>query len=112
MTALTLLTSCGPNREDEIRLVQEEYSALDCDSIRLEHELLGKMIEEENRSNVKTAAVNIAVGVISFLATRSGGFSIGNGDDKEAYKKALRLEALTNLVAECDSAEIQTGVNK
>ena len=55
--------------EEMVKLVEDEYSALDCDILKVEQDLLTQMIEEEERSLAKANTVNLAIGLISIAAT-------------------------------------------
>ncbi len=96
---LLSLTACGPSHEEMVKLVEDEYSALDCDILKVEQDLLTQMIEEEERSLAKANTVNLAIGLISIAATGSGSFS--GADNKKLGGYRLRLEAINNLVDAC-----------
>ena len=99
LTALLSLAACGPSHEEMVKLVEDEYSVLDCDILKVEQDLLTQMIEEEERSLTKANAINFAIGLISIAATGSGSFSGADNKDLDKYK--LRLEAINNLVDAC-----------
>jgi len=96
---LLSLTACGPSHEEMVRLVEDEYSVLDCDILKVEQDLLTQMIEEEERSLAKANAVNFAIGLISIATKGAGSFSGAN--DRHLDKYRLRLEAINNLVDAC-----------
>jgi hypothetical protein len=99
LAVLLSLAACGPSHEEMVKLVEDEYSVLDCDILKVEQDLLTQMIEEEERSLAKANAVNFAIGLISIVATGSGSFSGADNKDLDKYK--LRLEAINNLVKDC-----------
>lgn len=90
------LTGCGTSREEKIRAIEEEYSVLDYDVLKVEQDLLTQMVAEQKKSLAVMNVASIAVGLLSIAATGSGGFSTSGSKQLEEDK--LRLEALTNLV--------------
>ena len=99
---LLLLVGCGPSRNELVNKIAAEYSVLDCDTLRLEYELLDKMIKEERRAQEKTALTNLAVGIVSTLIRGYGGSQAQDKEKQEKlYKDELRLEAIKGLVNKC-----------
>lgn len=95
----SLLVACGPSHEELIRSMEEEYSVLDCDILKIEQDLLSQTIAEEEKSLSKTNLLNLAVGLLSIATTGSGGYS--GKDDKHLQKSKLQLEAINNLLLKC-----------
>ncbi len=93
------LTGCGSSREERIRAIEDEYSVLDCNVLKVEQDLLTQMVAEQEKSLAAMNVASIAVGLLSIATTGSGGFSTSGSKQLEEDK--LRLEALTNLVDEC-----------
>ena len=92
------LAGCGPSREEMVKTIEDEYSVLDYDVLKVEQDLLTQMVAEQEKSLAAMNAASIAVGLLSIATTGSGGFSTSSSKHLEEDK--LRLEALTNLVDE------------
>lgn len=92
------LAGCGPSREEKIRAIEEEYSVLGYDILKVEQDLLEQMVAEQEKSLEAMNVASVAVGLLSFATRGGGGFATADSKQLEADK--LRLEALTNLVDE------------
>lgn len=92
------LAGCGPSREEQIKAIEEEYSVLDYDILKVEQDLLTQMVAEQEKSLAAMNVASIAVGVLSIATRGVGGFA--TADSKQLDADRLRLEALTNLVDE------------
>ncbi len=92
------LAGCGPSREEMVKTIEDEYSVLDYDILKVEQDLLTQMVAEQEKSLAAMNVASIAVGLLSIATTGSGGFSTSGSKQLEADK--LRLEALTNLLDE------------
>jgi len=92
------LTGCGPSREEMVKTLEDEYSVLDYDILKVEQDLLTQMVAEQEKSLNAMNVASIAVGLLSIATTGSGRISTAGSKQLEADK--LKLEALTNLVDE------------
>ena len=92
------LAGCGPSREEMVKTIEDEYSVLDYDILKVEQDLLTQMVAEQEKSLTAMNVASIAVGLLSIATTGSGSFSTAGSE--QLNKDKLRLEALTNLVDE------------
>ncbi len=92
------LTGCGSSHEERIRAIEDEYSVLDDDILRVEQDLLTQMVAEQEKSLMAMNVASIAIGLLSIATRGSGGFSTSGS--KQLDEDKLRLEALTNLLDE------------
>ena len=92
------LVGCGSSREEMVKTIEEEYSVLDYDILKVEQDLLTQMVAEQEKSLAAMNVASVAVGLLSFATRGVGGFATADSKQLEADK--LRLEALTNLVDE------------
>ena len=96
-----LLAGCG-HREETIKAIENEYSVLDYETLKMEQDLLNQMVEEQERSLSKMNMASIAIGAFAMALTGSG--SIQTAGSQQLDEDKLRLEALTNLLDEHEQA--------
>lgn len=92
------LAGCGPGREEMVKTIEDEYSVLDYDILKVEQDLLTQMVAEQEKSLAAMNVASIAVGLLSIATRGNGSFSTSGSEQLKEDK--LRLEALTNLVDE------------
>lgn len=92
-----LLAGCS-HHEEFIKTIEDEYSALDYDILKVEQDLLTQMVEEQEKSLQTMNAASLAIGLLSIATTGSGSVKTANSPKLEEDR--LRLKALTNLLDE------------
>lgn len=89
------LIGCG-HRDEMLKAIEKEYAILDYDTLRVEHDIVKKMVDEQQRVANSMQWINFATGVVSALLVGHG--SSGDSENKQLQYDKLRLEALSNLL--------------